>query len=1477
MSQTVDSRVVELKFDVAQFEQKVKSTLEGLSGLKSSIDKLSDSTGLKQLAVDANKNTESLNGISSAVDTISSRFSALGIIGVTALQNITNSAINTGKRMISAISIKPLKDGLEEYELQINSVQTIMANTGKDVKTVNAALDELNSYADLTIYKFGDMTKNAGMFTAAGVPLEDTMIAMKGIGNWAAYAGASTQDMSRATYQLGQSLATGSIKLRDWMSIENTGGMAGKKYQQAFMETARAHGVAIDEIVKANGSFRESLSEGWLTSDIFIETMQRFAKDQSMTDAATKVKTFTQLIDTLQEALGTGWAQVWRTVIGDFEEAKALWTGVNDELSGIINSAFDGINKVVNEWNTKMNAEGETGRDVLLRGFADIWYTIKDIGIAIKNAWSDVFEPLTGKDLKRITKSFTKNMSEMMNFVSDHMDQLTTIFKAFFSVMKIFTSIASSAFKIFISMAKLLSPVATVVFSVASAFSTLIYTLSNGINKMKFAENAATMITGVFSNLKTILDYIVSNIGAGIKKLIPIVGQFFDGFKNAMGDSSNFLAIFNTAGVLGMLGTLQKLSQGLSEPIKLLEGFGDSIKGVLGGVKGVFSAIGENLDRVEKSLELWQTNLQASILLKLAGAVGILALAVYTLSGVKAKGLMKACAALEVMALELVSTMALIGKSGILNPKTFAYAGSAGKLMLYISAALLVMAKAVAVLGNLDKGGIERGLAGISILLAEIIAAVTILSAKKPNKMTKGLLVILAVAKAVQMLADAVVLLASLSWKQLKKGLGAITVIMGEILAFSKAMSGAKGFIAAGVGMTIMASAISGLSDSVAAFATLDVKSLAKGIGSIGVLMLMLAGFNKIAGSGAKLAVVGVGMNIVAMAIGSLAKSVKSFGSMKPATLGKGLGAMAIALGEIVAVSYLMKGAIGASVSIAAISFALAGLVPAIIALGKIPIKNLVVGLAALGGTFVVLGGAAQLMSFAIPALLGFSAALTVFGIATMAIGSGLVLIGSGLTSIGVGIITLAGASSSIVAAFATSFSILLANIAQNIVTIANMIGNCVVIFVEKIASSAPKLVTAFSEIFAALIDAVILNGPKIIEAAMLLITTFISELGKNSQALVDGGLKIVNGVLQGISENIGAIMNSAYEFVVAFIDGLAEAIRANAEPLRNAIINLAKSFVDAFCSFFGIKSPSTLMATYGGYIIQGLINGIVKDAGLVLKAIGDLGTKMVNRIKATIASIVSIGRKIASGFASGIRGAAGLVASAASSITSKITSTFNKLNTKMKTVGQHVISGLVNGLNSSEVVQVAKKLGSKLIKAVKTALGIHSPSREFAKIGMYSCEGLVKGLEDNATYIEETAKNVGNGALNAMANAFDTSTINGIDSMNADPVVTPVLDMSNLERGMSMINSLFDSQNSIGVQTSINNNSTEELKASIITGIKDAISSVLGSNNNGDYNLTINNTLTCDGRTIAESSAQYMEPELNKLLTRANRKLGIV
>lgn len=371
---TVDDRVVQLRFDNSQFESNVRTSMSTLERLKNALKFKNASKGLDSIK-NAAKNVN-MDALGNSVEKVKHHFSALEVVGVTALANITNSAVNAGKNMIKALTLDPIITGFQEYETKINAVQTIMSNTaskGTTMADVTRTLDDLNKYADLTIYNFAEMTRNIGTFTAAGVGLEDAAGAIKGIANLAAASGSNSYQASTAMYQLSQALAAGSLKLQDWNSVVNAG-MGGEKFQNALKETAREMGINVDAMIGSTGNFRESLRDGWITADVLNTTLKKFTREGAaeysqammdagkwtqeqadalmkeaimMEDAATKVKTFTQLWDTMKESVQSGWAQSWELIVGDFEEAKASLTELSDVFSTFIQSGADARNAML--------------------------------------------------------------------------------------------------------------------------------------------------------------------------------------------------------------------------------------------------------------------------------------------------------------------------------------------------------------------------------------------------------------------------------------------------------------------------------------------------------------------------------------------------------------------------------------------------------------------------------------------------------------------------------------------------------------------------------------------------------------------------------------------------------------------------------------------------------------------------------------------------------------------------------------------------------------------------------------------------------------------------------------------------------------------------------------------------------------------------------------------------------------------------
>ena len=447
----VDTNVVEMQFDNRNFEKNAAESMSTLDKLKKKLNFKGCSDGLDEIG-QAAKNAD-LSPLQRGAEAVKVKFSSLEAVAMTALSRITNSVITAGEKLVSSFTIDPVKSGLSEYETQINSVQTILANTkskGATLDDVNNSLNELNKYADLTIYNFTEMTRNIGTFTAAGVGLKDSTKAIQGIANLAAVSGSNSQQASTAMYQLSQALAAGTVKLQDWNSVVNAG-MGGETFQNALKDTARAHGVAVDKMIKDAGSFRESLKQGWITSEIMIETLSKMTKTgaaeylskltgvsqkeietqqalvdankdgtvtydklassmaktgkitkenaisilemaDTATNAATKVKTFHQLLDTLKEAAQSGWTQTWQLIFGDFDQAKELFSEASDYFGNIISKSADKRNNFLRSALSNVVTEKD-------------WKNLQNAGKATKN-----FETL----LIEVAKSHNVSVDSMI-------------------------------------------------------------------------------------------------------------------------------------------------------------------------------------------------------------------------------------------------------------------------------------------------------------------------------------------------------------------------------------------------------------------------------------------------------------------------------------------------------------------------------------------------------------------------------------------------------------------------------------------------------------------------------------------------------------------------------------------------------------------------------------------------------------------------------------------------------------------------------------------------------------------------------------------------------------------------------------------------------------------------------------------------------------------------------------------------------
>lgn len=382
MSTSIDQRIVEMQFDNNQFERGAKQSIETLDKLDKSLDLRESAKNLTALS-DAGKNFN-MDGVASGIEIVQQKFSALEIMGITALQRITNQAITTGENLVKSLSLDQIGEGFGKYEQKTTSVQTIVNATGESIDSVSEKLAKLNWFTDETSYNFTDMIGNIGKFTSMGIDLNTSVTAMEGIANWAAISGQGVNEASRAMYNLSQAIGVGAVKLMDWKSIENAN-MATKEFKETAIETAKALGELNAQGETAKGTavtvenFSSTLSDAWFTSDVLLKTLNKYgeyadevytvATEKGLTcaqameqvngetmnlgerafKAAQEAKTFTDAINSVKDAVSTGWANTFEIIFGNYEEAKRMWTDLANDLYDIFAGGTDDRNNFLEQ------------------------------------------------------------------------------------------------------------------------------------------------------------------------------------------------------------------------------------------------------------------------------------------------------------------------------------------------------------------------------------------------------------------------------------------------------------------------------------------------------------------------------------------------------------------------------------------------------------------------------------------------------------------------------------------------------------------------------------------------------------------------------------------------------------------------------------------------------------------------------------------------------------------------------------------------------------------------------------------------------------------------------------------------------------------------------------------------------------------------------------------------------------------------
>ena len=948
MSEVIDNRVLEMRFDNRQFESGVATTLSTLDKLKQKLNLSGASKGLEDVGMAA-KGID-LSGLGAGIQTVQAKFSALGVMGATVLVNLTNQAYSAGKKISEALTLQPLKDGFAEYETQMDAVQTILANTQKDgtnIAQVNAALDELNTYADKTIYNFTQMTRNIGTFTAAGVKLDTSVKSIQGIANLAAVSGSTSQQASTAMYQLSQAIAAGSVKLQDWNSVVNAG-MGGQVFQDALIRTSEHLQTGAKAAIAAKGSFRESLQEGWITTEVLTQTLEQLSTaadtteeyeaavkkfvDQGYTqeeakqmadlartagNAATKVKTFSQLIDTLQEALGSGWTKSWQLIIGDFEEAKELWTGVSDTLSDMINKSADARNDLIQGW------VDLGGRSSMIESFKNSFTALGKVISPIKEAFREIFPKATSEQLYNITENIRK-FTESLIISDSNGEKLKVTFKGIFSVLDIGIEAMKSGvkgirefasnFKGFnfdlleftSSLGEYLANLRESVIDgnlFDKGVSKIIDTLSTGISKVKEFGKSLKQSADESMTLQGIAGFlqgffgVIKGIGSAVVNVFEDIGKTIS---KAFG-KGNMFEVFNSGLFSGFLVLINNFVNTLSDTFENMS-FLESVQDILGGVKD--------------TLEAYQKNLQADTLLKIAGAVGVLAAALFVIATIDSDKLGASLLSVGTLFVELTGAMAVLSKidSGSTKPLSGIVSSLASIVktvqMIGLTAAVVILAGAMKILATLDWDGIEKGLVGVAGLVAILVSAAKLMNTESKS-ITKFAGQMILMSAALAALIPTIKSFGGMSWTAIGKGL---TVIGTSLLEFSiglKAMNGSKKGASA---LLVAVAALRIFVPVLESLGNMDANAIVQSLITLG----------------STFAVFGAAGLILKPLVPTLLGLAGAFALFAAATVGIGIGLTTIAAGFSMLSASVITGATALVAGLGVITTGILGLVPEI-------------------------------------------------------------------------------------------------------------------------------------------------------------------------------------------------------------------------------------------------------------------------------------------------------------------------------------------------------------------------------------------------------------------------------------------------------------------------------------------------------------------------------------------------------------------
>jgi tape measure domain-containing protein len=1413
---TIDDKVVAMSFESSKFEQGVNKSISALDRLKAALNFPNAGKGLDEINKSAKR--VDLNFLARALDTIKDKLKALRLVGIGVLTNIANHAVAAGARFVKAFTIDPVLGGLREYETKLNSVQTILANTqaaGTTLKQVNATLQELNEYSDKTIYNFGQMARNIGTFTAAGVDIKTATGAIKGIANLAALSGSNSEQAATAMYQLSQAISAGRVGLQDWNSVVNAG-MGGTVFQRALAQTAEAMGTlkkgSVDLVgpmknVSINGeSFRQSMQAGpgktsWLSSKVLTTTLKQFTGDLSDAEvkamgfndaqvkaiqqtaktamhAATEVKTLSQVLSVAKETAESGWAETWQIIFGDFEEAKQTFTGLSNAINELINTNADARNKVLGDWK-KLG-----GRTALIESIKNIFQALGAVLKPIKEAFRDIFPATTGRQLADVTKQF-KAFTETLMPSPKTVENLKRTFRGLFALLDIGKQVISGIFTVFSRLFGALDGAGGGFLAITAKIGDWLYAVDQALKKGDR------------------LDKFFEELGAALAKPLEILSEVAGAIADLFGGFSSGGFSGQVNGMTEALTPFQKILVGVSDAWdKFVATITDSGK----ILRPIFDALIESFTAIVPAIAeaINNMNFEAILAVIRTGLLGGLVLMLRNFFG---KG----------------SFLDQIGKGfggGILANISGSFDALQGSLKamqtnikaktlkeIAIAVALLVLS--IVALSFVDPKKLNSAMAAITLAFAQLLGAMAVLEKISTStgfiKLPLIAAGLIGLAVAIDVLTIAVVALSLLSWEQLLKGLGGVAVLLTGVVAAAGPLSASSaGMIRAGVGITAIAIALNLLALAVRQMGTMSFSEMAQGLGGIAVGLELIVG-SMTAMPTAGMARAGAGIILIAVGLNILAQAVKQFGSMNLPTLGKGLGAVGAGLILIAyAMKFMPKNMVVTGAGLVLVALALQGVARAVGQMGGMSIGQLAKGLISLGLALAILGGALHLMSGTIggavalgitaaslallvpvlitlgkqkwttivKGLIALVAALVVLGVAAVAlseaipfmialgvaltlIGAGLALAGAGVALIGIGLSAVAASGSAAAAVLVQAMITLQKGLVEN----AKLMILGLLEVVEAFADTAPKFVDAIVKILSSVIDGIIKLSPKIAEAMTVLINTALLVLSQNQDKIIQAGFDLLLALLKGIRNNLPKIVKMVADIIITFINSLSRNLGRIVAAGVNLIINFIKGIAK---NYFKIVSA-------GADIIVNFIKGITNNLSKIATAGLKLITSIVNAIARNISKLVTAGGDVIANFLTGIGNAGTKIVRAGTNAAVKFLNALVSGLLKLANEGAKAMIRFINGVakaiedHDQQMRQAGIRLGKAIVNGMIGGLTAMLPDLKNKIEGMASgavgwFKKKIKGRSPSLVFAE-IGKNIVEGLTLGLGNTQDLQT----------------------------------------------------------------------------------------------------------------------